>query len=171
FGEDWQLSQFWYTDPFANHLARALHTLCTPKTTIAFLCCPTGFVAFQHLNPLPGAHLLEYDQRFAVVSPKQYTPYDLDEPDVFPEALRGKVDMAVVDPPFLNEVTNTKIAQTLRQILHPTRGKLLLITSTSIEETLHKIYDSSPVGPLRKTTMVVEHRQLSNDFAAWGSWE
>jgi len=171
FGEDWQLSQFWYTERFATTLATHLHSICTPATKIAFVCCPTGFVAFQHMKPLPGAILLEFDQRFAVLSPKQFIPYDLDEPDDFPESLNGSVNIVVVDPPFLNEITNTKLAKTICQILHPTQGKLLVITSTSVEDVLFRIYNRPPIGPLRRTQINVEHRQLANDFACWGSWE
>lgn len=69
------------------------------------------------------------------------------------------------------QVTNRKVIQTLRQILHPTRGKVLLLTSTSIEPTLHKLYAEAPLGPLRKTALTVEHGKLANDFACWGSWD
>ena len=69
------------------------------------MCCPTAFVAFQHMKRLDNAMLLEYDQRFAILSPKQFIPYDLDEPDIFPESLKASVEIAVVDPPFLNEVS------------------------------------------------------------------
>jgi len=122
------------------------------------------------MKPLPGAALLEYDQRFAVLSPRQFVPYDLDEPDDFPEALKEIFDVAVVDPPFLNEITNRKLSQTLRQILNP-KGKLVVITSTSVEDVLYKLYDTTPLGPLRKTSIDVEHGRLANDFACWGSWE
>ena len=69
------------------------------------------------------------------------------------------------------QITNTKLEKTLRQILNPNNGKFLIITSTSVEDALHKIYDRPPLGPLRKTMIDVEHRQLANDFACWGSWE
>ncbi|KAF5338225.1 hypothetical protein D9758_012860 [Tetrapyrgos nigripes] len=171
FGEDWQLSQFWYSTSFATRLAKAMYSICEPSTTVAFLCCPTAFVAFQHEYPQKNTYLLEFDQRFSVLAPKLFIPYDLDEPDDFPNTLREKVDLAVVDPPFLNEITNQKLSQTLRQILHPTRGKLLVITSTSVEPVLFKVYSDAPLGPLRKTALNVEHGQLANDFASWGSWE
>ncbi|KAF9466958.1 putative N6-adenine methyltransferase-domain-containing protein [Collybia nuda] len=171
FGEDWQLSQFWYSTAFATRLARYVRSLCTTSSTVAFMCCPTAFVAFQHTNPLEGARLLEYDQRFAVLAPKKFIPYDLDEPDDFPEVLRGSVDVVVVDPPFLNETTNKKIIKTVLQILHPTRGKLLLLSSPSIEKILHRLYDKEPIGPLHRTSLTVEHGELANDFACWGSWE
>ncbi|KAK7468307.1 Protein-lysine N-methyltransferase efm5 [Stygiomarasmius scandens] len=171
FGEDWQLSQFWYSTQFATTLAESIHSLCEPNSTIAFLCCPTAFVAFQHEYSYKNAYLLEFDQRFSVLAPKLYIPYDLDEPDVFPDSLREKVDLAIVDPPFLNEITNKKLTQTLRQILHPARGKLLIITSTSAEPILEKVYTEAPLGPLRKTALDVEHGQLANDFASYGSWK
>ncbi|KAF8972508.1 putative N6-adenine methyltransferase-domain-containing protein [Flammula alnicola] len=160
-----------YSEVSARKIAECLHSLCTPSTKIAFLCCPTAFVAFQHTKRLEGARLLEYDQRFAVLSPKQFIPYDIDEPEDVPESLKGAVEIAVADPPFLNEVTNTKLRQTLRQILHPTKGKLILLTSTSVEDIIQKLYDSPPVGPLRRTSIDIEHGRLANDFACWGSWE
>ncbi|KAJ3723861.1 putative N6-adenine methyltransferase-domain-containing protein [Lentinula raphanica] len=170
FGEDWQLSQFWYTTPFANHLAICIHSLCDPSTVTAFVCCPTAFVAFQHLHPDDNARLLEFDRRFSVLSPKKFVPYDLNEPDIVPDSLKHAVDIAVVDPPYLNERTNKKLAQTLRQILRP-NGKLIIITSKSVESALHETYNEAPLGPLRETALVVEHSRLANDFACWGSWD
>ena len=68
------------------------------------------------------------------------------------------------------QVTNTKLRTTLRKILHPTKGKLILLTSASVEEILEKLYDAPPVGPLRRTAFDPEHGQLANSFACWGSW-
>ncbi|THV01279.1 hypothetical protein K435DRAFT_655583, partial [Dendrothele bispora CBS 962.96] len=160
-----------YSTQCATTLAKGIRSLCSPPSTIAFLCCPTGFVAFQHKYSYKNAYLLEFDQRFSVLAPKLFIPYNLDEPDEFPDYLREKVDLAVVDPPFLNEITNKKLSQTLRQILHPTRGKLLVITSTSAEPILQKVYNEAPLGPLRKTAVDIEHGQLANDFASYGFWQ
>ncbi|GLB36729.1 putative probable N6-adenine methyltransferase [Lyophyllum shimeji] len=171
FGEDWQLSQFWYSTEFATRLAKSVRALCTPTSKVAFMCCPTGFVAFQHTNPLDGARLLEFDDRFRVLAPSKVIRYDLDEPDVFPEDLRGGVDVVIVDPPFLNETTNAKLIQTISQILHPQRGKLVLITSNSIEDVLRRLYEKPPLGPLRLTSLDPEHGGLANEFCCWGSWE
>ena len=49
-------------------------------------------------------------------------------------------------------------------------AKLLLLTSTSVEDVLEKLYTERPLGPLKRTSMVVEHGQLANSFASWGSW-
>ena len=99
-----------YTETFAYRLAETLHSLCDSTTKVAFMCCPTAFVAFQHRKRLENAMLLEYDQRFAVLSPKQFIPYDLDEPDIFPESLKSSIELAVVDPPFLNEVNHASFS-------------------------------------------------------------
>ncbi|KAG6876862.1 hypothetical protein C0992_011535 [Termitomyces sp. T32_za158] len=171
FGEDWQLSQFWYTTSYATRLAKSILSICTPTSKIAFMCCPTAFVAFQHTNPLDGARLLEYDQRFSVLAPTKFVHYDLDEPDNFPENLRGAMDIVVADPPFLNEITNKKVIKTIRQIIHPTQGKLILMTSTSVEPVLHDLYNEPPIGPLRLTSLEPDMGRLANDFGCWGAWE
>jgi len=149
--------------------ARILHTLCTPTTSVAFLCCPTAFVAFQHTRFLRNARLLEVDGRFGVLT-RQYVPYDMEEPTALPAYLTQSVDLAIVDPPFLNEHTNANVVKTLRQIMRPS-GKLVVLTSTSVTPVLEKLYDAPPLGPLRRTKIEVVHGQLRNDFACWGSWE
>jgi len=51
---------------------------------------------------------LEYDQRFTVAAASSggghFIPYDLEEDNNIPEAIKGTVELAIVDPPFLNEV-------------------------------------------------------------------
>ncbi|GAA5887199.1 hypothetical protein JCM3774_000621 [Rhodotorula dairenensis] len=172
FGEDWQLSQFWYSASFAARFSRFLYSLCTPRTRIAFLSCPTAYIGFQHENPLPDAWLWEYDTRFKLVAGDKFVHYNLEEPELYPDDLRGTVDIAIADPPFLNEVTNRYFATTLRSLLKPD-GKLILLTSTSVATILPKVYTDAPIGPLRRTTMQVEHAggRLQNDFACWASWD
>lgn len=146
-------------------------------------------------------YLFEYDARFGLVAGDKFVKYDLEEPDVFPQELRGKVHIAIADPPFLNEVrlplalslcvsrfaaleltplsrtrtqtTNRYFAQTLNSLLHPTTGKLVLLTSTSTRAFLPAVYASPPAGPLYRTDFAVEHAgsRLQNEFGVWTSWE
>ena len=177
FKEDWQSSQFWYSDDFSKRLSIALHQVCdelatldsTPK--IAFLCCPTAYVGFQHHKKHDGARLLEYDHRFETFAGSTYIHYNLHEPEEnLPEELLGKVDVAVCDPPFLNAVTNECIVKTLRQLLRP-NGRVVLLTSTSVAHLLPEIYDAPPVGPLYETQIKVEHAGgISNAFGLWTNW-
>jgi len=60
--------------------------------------------------------------------------------------------------------------KTLRRILHP-KSKLIVLTSTSIEDVILKLYNEPPFGPLRRSAITVEHGRLANDFACWASWE
>ncbi|GAA5915954.1 hypothetical protein JCM5296_002218 [Sporobolomyces johnsonii] len=169
FGEDWQLSQFWYSTSFASHLCRFIRSFATPATRIAFLCCPTSYVAFQHQNPLPDVWLLEYDGRFGLVGQDKFVHYDLEEPDKIPQSLRGTVDIAIADPPFLNEITNRHLSTALKHLLKPS-GKLILLTSTSVE-SLPQIYAAPPIGPLHETSLRVEHANgIQNEFRVWTSW-
>ncbi|TNY17312.1 putative N6-adenine methyltransferase-domain-containing protein [Rhodotorula diobovata] len=170
--EDWQLSQFWYSADFASRFARFLYAHCTSSTRIAFLSCPTAYVGFQHENPLREAFLFEYDARFGLVAGDKFVKYDLEEPLEFPEALKGKVDIAIADPPFLNETTNRYFAETLNALLRP-EGKLVLLTSTSTRPFLPSVYISPPAGPLHRTDFRVEHAgsRLQNEFGVWTSWE
>lgn len=93
------------------------------------------------------------------------------EADNIPDTIKGTVELAVVDPPYLNEVTNRHLARGLKELLHPTKGKLILITSTSVT-CLSEVYGSVPqLGPLRLTQLQPEHTGLRNDFACWATWE
>jgi len=167
---------FRYTTHFAHQLAEAVHEIVpspTEHSNIAYICCPTGYIASQKLYPSKTTLLLEYDQRFAVAAAScggHFVPYDLTE-DNIPNALVGTVELAIVDPPFLNEVTNRHLARDLMQLLHPTKGKLVLITATSVT-CLLEVYDRVPqLGPLRLSELQPEHVGLRNDFACWTTWE
>ncbi|KAF7971350.1 hypothetical protein HWV62_21370 [Athelia sp. TMB] len=110
FSEDWQLSQFWYSTSFAHRLAEAVHAIVpapTEGSNIAYICCPTGYIAFQNMHPSATTLLLEYDQRFAIAAASSggghFVHYDLEE-DKIPDAIKGTVELAILDPPFLNEV-------------------------------------------------------------------
>ncbi|GAA5942634.1 protein-lysine N-methyltransferase [Sporobolomyces koalae] len=169
FQEDWQLSQFWYSAAFASQLCKFIYSFATPSTRIAFLCCPTSYVAFQNQNPLPDVWLLEYDGRFGLLGSK-FVHYDLEEPDKIPATLFNSVDIAIADPPFLNEITNQHLSKGLQNILKPD-GKLILLTSTSVT-SLPKIYSQAPIGPLNETSLRVEHAGgIQNEFRVWTSWK
>ena len=69
------------------------------------------------------------------------------------------------------QVTNQHLAETLKQLLHPTKGKLVLITSTSVT-CLSEVYGDVPqLGPLRMSKLQPEHVGLRNNFACWTTWE
>lgn len=80
----------------------------TKDSNIAYICCPTGYIASQNLHQSTTTLLLEYDQRFAIAAASSggghFVHYDVFS-DHIPDSLKGTVELAVLDPPFLNEVT------------------------------------------------------------------
>ncbi|GAA5849669.1 hypothetical protein JCM5353_001662, partial [Sporobolomyces roseus] len=158
-----------YTASFASQICSFIRSFATPSTRIAFLCCPTSYVAFQNQNPLPDVWLLEYDGRFGLLG-DNFVHYDLEEPDKIPKNLWETVDIAIADPPFLNEITNKHLSAGLKNILKPD-GKLILLTSTSVS-ALPQIYSEAPIGPLHETSLRVEHAGgIQNEFRVWTSWK
>ncbi|GAA5954142.1 hypothetical protein JCM3765_005302 [Sporobolomyces pararoseus] len=175
FQEDWQLSQFWYTSTFASKLCKFIHSFSSTSSRIAFLCCPTSYVAFRNQNPsLRDVWLLEYDQRFELLDSQKFVHYDLEQPERIPKHLWGTIDIAIADPPFLNKVTNQHLSEGLKKLLKPKEqgGKLILLTSTSVS-SLPEIYSKkSGLGPLEETDLRVEHAGgIQNEFRVWTSWK
>lgn len=219
--EDFQLSQFWYSTPFAYKLAECiashLQTLSNQlgrQARVAFLCSPTAFVAFQHrfgvsstdqtacskdssvagfqsdLRWQSGSNMwmFEIDERFKVAARDGgFVKYDFNTPVKGLAEMRFRIDMVVIDPPFLNERTTTLIAQTVHHILLPPAqtcsaaslptpsrgGSILLLTGKQIAAFAVRTYPLPGHPDLVRTRLDVQHDggRLSNEFGAWASWE
>merc|ERR1719159_344644 len=124
--EDWQLSQFWYTESTALALAREAFAAAGDGGRIACVSCPTLYKAVvDTLNKEaaveaaaaasdlssasspslpPRAVVLEFDRRFAKWG-RDFVFYDYQDPSVpdLPVEWRGAFDVVVCDPPFLTE--------------------------------------------------------------------
>jgi len=127
--EDWQLSQFWYTESTASALAREALAAAGPSGRIACVSSPTLYKAIVDVlrtNPsteaatadaaasdgggssvsstLPRAIVLEFDRRFAKWG-RDFVFYDYKDPSIpeLPVDWRNSFDVVVCDPPFLNE--------------------------------------------------------------------
>lgn len=116
---------FRYTTSFAHRLAKAVHEVVpapSENARIAYICCPTGYIAAQNTHQSATTLLLEYDQRFAVAAASssggRFVHYDL-EADNIPNTIKGTVELAVVDPPYLNEVGSIELL--LKVCLHDRR--------------------------------------------------
>lgn len=75
FTEDWNASQFWYTDATARVYAEQLLDGATSDSSIAIVSTPSVYVALRNVlherrNDIkPRLCLLEYDKRFEVFGP------------------------------------------------------------------------------------------------------
>jgi hypothetical protein len=197
FTEDWNASQFWYTDATANTLARSLLTHSAKR--IAIVSAPSVFAALKkelhdqhnaHANPpkvdesdtaasaavstpsSPALTLLEFDKRFAVWP--EFEPYDYTTPTQLPVTLRGAFDTILVDPPFLSDECQTKAALTVRWLAEAwrsTAGELRVVVCTGerMGSLVRRLYGGIGV---RETDFVVRHASgLSNEFRCFANFE
>lgn len=174
FGEDWNESQFWYSDETADLFARQLLAGATAETNIAVVSAPSVFVALKNIlasypadAPRPALTLLEHDNRFAVFS--EFVFYDFMQPIKLPAHLKGSIDCIICDPPFLSEDCQTKAALTVRWMSKSTDSKLIVCTGERMEALVTKLYRSFGL----KTTDYepVHARGLSNEFFCYANTE
>ncbi|KAL2751931.1 hypothetical protein ACRALDRAFT_2030583 [Sodiomyces alcalophilus JCM 7366] len=176
FMEDWNKSQFWYSDETAKLLAGELLKGATETDTIAILSAPSVLVAMKNLmseyepgRPKPKVVLLEYDQRFAVFP--EFVAYDYRHPFKLPASLKGSVDRILCDPPFLEEDCQTKSAMTARWMAKSpgsTDGKVIVCTGERMKDLVAKVYKSFGV---RSTTFEPAHaNNLNNEFWCYANF-
>jgi EEF1A lysine methyltransferase 1 len=176
FTEDWNASQFWYTDATARLLARQLLDGATNESAIAVVSAPSAFVqlkkllATEYASIKPKLTLLEYDDRFAVFS--EFVPYDYAHPFRLPDRLKSSFDRVICDPPFLSEDCQTKAALTVRWLSkagEPSPTRLVVCTGERMESTVHSLYGKSGI---RTTSFEPEHAKgLSNEFRCYANFK
>ncbi|EGS19416.1 uncharacterized protein CTHT_0048750 [Thermochaetoides thermophila DSM 1495] len=185
FAEDWNESQFWYSEETANFLATELLDGATADMTIGIVSAPSVFVALKNMlnaappeQPKPKLLLLEHDNRFSVFS--EFVFYDFAQPLKLPPHLKGTVDRIACDPPFLSEDCQTKTALTVRWLLKPTPKpsspeqrpqlpRMILCTGERMQTLVLRLYKS--LG-LKTTDYEPKHaRGLSNEFYCYANFE
>ena len=179
FQEDWNASQFWYSDETALSLAKQLLEDATKDTSIAIVSAPSVYVQVHNLlleSPAmsPRVALLEFDQRFAACD--DFVPYDFNHPQKLPAELGGSFDRILCDPPFLSEECQTKTAITARWLTKAVkndaqkeaRPRLIVCTGERMANLITKIYPGT-----RMTDFEPRHSQdrLSNEFRCYANFE
>lgn len=181
FGEDWNASQFWYTDETARTLARQLLDGVTADSAIAIVSAPSVYIALRNILSeddsiaRPRLCLLEYDKRFEVFG-DDFVLYDFQQPLRLPSQLKGKFDRIICDPPFLSDDCQTKTALTVRFLARSWSAtqnvegvRLISCTGERMEAVITKLY--AKVG-VRTTTFEPEHSKgLSNEFRCYANFE
>ncbi|KAI8953246.1 putative N6-adenine methyltransferase-domain-containing protein [Xylaria longipes] len=185
FTEDWNESQFWYSDETANLLANQLLEGTSDDSVVAVVSTPSVFVALkkimaaaEYTGPKPKAYLLEHDYRFAVFP--EFVFYDFAHPFKLPAHLKGTVDRMICDPPFLSDDCQTKMAMTLRWLARPRTTttiktssdsiglRVLICTGERMEVLVNRLY--RPLG-VRTTTYEPSHTGLKNEFLCYANFE
>ncbi|OBA15139.1 uncharacterized protein OGAPODRAFT_13917 [Ogataea polymorpha] len=182
FKEDWQLSQFWYSDATANILADELLDGADNETIICIASAPSVYAAIRAREPseLPtkNIYLLEFDRRFEILSGTKYFGFfDYNQPLNVPEHLKGRCHRLLIDPPFLETDCQRKSAHAAKTLLHPDktqktkenklRYKLITCTGERMADVVTSHYPDVHV-----TTFYPEHKNgLSNEFRCYASFE
>ncbi|MCJ1250270.1 hypothetical protein MMC30_007496 [Trapelia coarctata] len=116
FAEDWNASQFWYSDDTATTLAKQLLDGATSATCIAVVSAPSVFIQLRNMlnspeyadQDVPHVALLEYDERFSVL--EGFVQYDFHSPLKLPPEMKGRYDRIICDPPFLKNVLTNEFS-------------------------------------------------------------
>ncbi|SCU87388.1 LAMI_0D05886g1_1 [Lachancea mirantina] len=182
FEEDWQLSQFWYTEKTASLLADALLQGADENTVVAVVSAPSVYAAIlkKYGDKLPTQHiyLFEYDKRFELMAGKdKFFFYDYSKPLEFENTLKGKVDRLLIDPPFLNRHCQENSSIAAKALLAPDVGaktsfgvekhRMMSCTGERMESIIAEIYPST-----KMTTFMPEHANgLSNEFRCYADFE
>lgn len=183
FTEDWNASQFWYSDETAAKLAEQLLDGATDETCIAVVSAPSSFIQLKNLvtsgkcDCRPQITLLEYDERFSVF--REFISYDFEHPIKLPSELKGKFDRIICDPPFLSQDCQTKAALTVRWLakswihLDPSDKsdslRLIVCTGERMETLIRKLYSKTGI---HTTSFEPKHAKgLSNEFRCYSNFE
>ncbi|XP_054644193.1 EEF1A lysine methyltransferase 1 [Dunckerocampus dactyliophorus] len=157
-GEDWRMSQFWYTDETATRLAEELLREAGEGGRIACVSAPS---VYQKLKQLTGPDeasvvVLEYDRRFSIYG-DDFVFYDYNEPlSLAASVAPHSFDIVLADPPYLSEECLSKVSQTVKFL---SKGKVLLCTGAIMENVAKQLLDVKVCNFLPR-----HNRNLSNEF-------
>ncbi|CAG8659938.1 19323_t:CDS:2 [Dentiscutata erythropus] len=131
FKEDWQLSQFWYSNETTDLIIQEVLAHSNSESRIACISTPTVFVKLKSITPplKQTIYLFEFDTRFDVYG-SDFFQYDYKTPTKFRDCsnLQNTFDFIVVDPPFLSEDCFTKTMITVKWLGKKDDCKILLCT-------------------------------------------
>ncbi|KAJ3346482.1 EEF1A lysine methyltransferase 1, partial [Entophlyctis luteolus] len=170
FSEDWQLSQFWYDDHTASHLAT--HAIAASPIRDGRLACvsaPTVFVEIMKTDNRPDSlmpYVFEYDRRFSVFA-EAFVFFDFNTPTTFSHShpLQHQFDTIVVDPPFLSDECWSKTSECVRWLAKP-ECKIIVCTGLVMRDKI-----LTELG-CKLTDFVPKHKRgLSNEFGCFTNFE
>ncbi|XP_028656392.2 EEF1A lysine methyltransferase 1 [Erpetoichthys calabaricus] len=158
--EDWQLSQFWYSDDTAERLAKEVISAIGRGSKIACISAPSIYQKLKELHHEDvSVVILEYDKRFSLYG-EEFIFYDYNSPLSLPDSITpNSFDIVVADPPYLSEECLTKTAQTIKFL---TKGRILLCTGAVMEELAEQLLG------VKMCEFIPKHnRHLGNEFRCY----
>ncbi|CAG9539743.1 unnamed protein product [Cercopithifilaria johnstoni] len=168
--EDWQLSQFWYSENTALKLAEECIKSVGNCGRIACISCPT-LLDYLLMNDCVVhervvVKLFEYDRRFETKFSEKFVLYDYRKPLAISELYHNAFDFIVIDPPYLSDECLIKVAQTVRLLSRDSATKLLICTGVIMEKLVQRLFHA------HKCKFQPSHKHnLANEFACYTNYE
>ncbi|XP_037656558.1 EEF1A lysine methyltransferase 1 [Choloepus didactylus] len=162
--ENWQLSQFWYSQETALRLAEEAIAAAGKGGKIACVSAPSVYQKLRELYREDfSTSVFEYDKRFAIYG-EEFVFYDYNNPLDLPEKIAAhSFDIVIADPPYLSEECLRKMSETIKYL---TKGKILLCTGAVMEEEAVKLLG------VRMCKFVPKHtRNLANEFRCYVNYD
>ncbi|EHH58459.1 N(6)-adenine-specific DNA methyltransferase 2 [Macaca fascicularis] len=162
--ENWQLSQFWYSQETALRLAQEAIAAVGEGGRIACVSAPSVYQKLRELcRENFTVYIFEYDKRFAMYG-AEFIFYDYNNPLDLPERIAAhSFDIVIADPPYLSEECLRKTSETIKYL---TRGKILLCTGAIMEEQAAELLG------VKMCTFVPKHtRNLANEFRCYVNYD
>ncbi|RQM08328.1 hypothetical protein DH86_00003825 [Scytalidium sp. 3C] len=169
FAENWNDSQFWYSDETAKTLADELLRDVDSSTSIAVVSAPSVFVQLKNAlqgkaaGQRPKIYLLEFDERFTVFG-EEFIFYDFNNPFKLPPAMTVRWLSKLWGGVRANgKDAGAGAADTVRS------PRLILCTGERMESLVTKLY--RPQGLQTTTFLPVHSKGLSNEFYCYANFE
>ncbi|XP_012362175.1 EEF1A lysine methyltransferase 1 [Nomascus leucogenys] len=162
--ENWQLSQFWYSQETALRLAQEAIAAVGEGGRIACVSAPSVYQKLRELcRENFSIYIFEYDKRFAMYG-EEFIFYDYNNPLDLPEKIAAhSFDIVIADPPYLSEECLRKTSETIKYL---TQGKILLCTGAIMEEQAAELLG------VKMCTFVPRHtRNLANEFRCYVNYD
>ncbi|XP_008690343.1 EEF1A lysine methyltransferase 1 isoform X1 [Ursus maritimus] len=162
--ENWQLSQFWYSQETALQLAKEAIAAAGERGRIACVSAPSVYQKLRTLHREDfSVYIFEYDKRFAIYG-EEFIFYDYNNPLDLPEKIAAhSFDIVIADPPYLSKECLGKMSETIKYL---TQGKILLCTGAVMEEEAAKLLGVKMCKFIPKHT-----RTLGNEFRCYVNYD
>ncbi|XP_071746801.1 EEF1A lysine methyltransferase 1 [Lepeophtheirus salmonis] len=162
--EDWQLSQFWYTEETAASLAKEAIRIAKSDGMVACISCPTLYIAIKKYFPEnKNVYLFEYDQRFQKIARDKFVFYDFNAPVDVPRDFRDQFSVVIADPPFLSDECITKTAITVKYL---GKDKIIFCTGKKMTDMCDRLMS------LKVRKFAPKHKNnLANEFCCLTNYE
>ena len=168
--EDWELSQFWYTNETSDRVMSMIskYSIKNNIKNIAILSAPSLYRSYlRNKNKFEGIKLslFEYDKRFEELG-KDFYFYDINDALNINQEHHHLYELLIADPPFLSEDAVCKTSQTIRLLSKNQNSDIIFLTGLIVKDYLIKEFPN-----IHLTDIPIYHDKLQNDFGLFSTFD